>query len=417
MGEIIHLNVGQCGVQIAAQFWPYIAAEYQINSDQHCTGSHNPHHYFHEKKDSHWEPRAVLIDTDPNSLDWLSSGAVGSMFSPENLVAGHGSCGNVWARGMYTDGCAVGDVAKEQIRKQAEKCERLAGFQITHSLGGGLGSGLGCWLLQKLREDFCGKIVQTFSVFPHIDHSDSVLETYNSVLCFTELTQHANQVIVLDNKALGRICKRYLQVEPRFPHMNTLVAAAISTLTASQRYGSQPGCSFRKLQVHLSPFCMHHFLFMSYAPVGLAEAPKNAFELVEQALDPRNVMCSLDPRAGRYLSALCISRGAVSPQDMDTEMRMRQDHWSPYFLPYLQERIHSVACSVPGPDSPLSASLLGNSSAITQVFRPLKERFDRMYRRRAYLKHYEICGMDNMEFIEAVSSLGDLISGYEQHEG
>lgn len=416
MGEIVHLHIGQCGVQVAAQFWPYVATEYGINSDQSCTGSYSPHHYFYEQADSHFMPRAVLVDTDPNSLDRVSAGAAGNMFLPESLVAGHGSCGNVWAKGNYTDGCEVGDVAWEQMRKQVEKCDRLVGFQLTHSLGGGAGSGLGSRMLQRLREEHCCRIVQTVAVFPQPDFSDSILEAYNAVLSFTELTQHADQVVVLDNKALGRLCNRYLQMEPRFPHMNALIAYALSSVTATHRFSSQPGCSFRKLQVHLSPFFQQHFHFITCAPVGIAEAPSTAFQLAEQVLDPLNVMCSLDPRAGYYQGALCLTRGALPPQDMDAEMRMRQDRWSPYFLPSLQERIHIASCKVPAPKFSLSGCMLGNSSAITQVLKPLQEKFGRMFKRRAYLQYYEACGMDQMEFVEGISTLEDLIALYASSE-
>jgi tubulin beta len=40
----------------------------------------------------------------------------------------------------------------EVIRRQAEACEALQGFQLVHSLGGGTGAGLGTLLLGKLRE-------------------------------------------------------------------------------------------------------------------------------------------------------------------------------------------------------------------------------------------------------------------------
>jgi hypothetical protein len=38
------------------------------------------------------------------------------------------------------------------MRKQAEPCDALQGFQLLHSLGGGTGAGLGSLLLSKLRE-------------------------------------------------------------------------------------------------------------------------------------------------------------------------------------------------------------------------------------------------------------------------
>ena len=39
------------------------------------------------------------------------------------------------------------------IRKEAEGCDLLQGFQVCHSLGGGTGSGLGTRLMSSLREE------------------------------------------------------------------------------------------------------------------------------------------------------------------------------------------------------------------------------------------------------------------------
>jgi hypothetical protein len=41
-----------------------------------------------------------------------------------------------------------------------------SGFQLTHSLGGGTGSGMGTLLLSKIREEFPDRIMNTFSVVP-----------------------------------------------------------------------------------------------------------------------------------------------------------------------------------------------------------------------------------------------------------
>jgi hypothetical protein len=43
------------------------------------------------------------------------------------------------------------------VRKEAEACDCLQGFQMTHSIGGGTGAGLGSLLLQKLSEEYPGE--------------------------------------------------------------------------------------------------------------------------------------------------------------------------------------------------------------------------------------------------------------------
>jgi tubulin beta len=42
----------------------------------------------------------------------------------------------------------------------------ISGFQLTHSLGGGTGSGLGTLLLAKIREEYPDRIMKTYSVIP-----------------------------------------------------------------------------------------------------------------------------------------------------------------------------------------------------------------------------------------------------------
>lgn len=42
----------------------------------------------------------------------------------------------------------------------------FSGFQLTHSLGGGTGSGMGTLLISKIREEYPDRIMNTFSVVP-----------------------------------------------------------------------------------------------------------------------------------------------------------------------------------------------------------------------------------------------------------
>lgn len=65
----------------------------------------------------------------------------GQLFRPDNFVFGQSGAGNNWAKGFYTEGAELIDSVMDVIRKEAENTDCLQGFQITHSLGGGTGSG------------------------------------------------------------------------------------------------------------------------------------------------------------------------------------------------------------------------------------------------------------------------------------
>lgn len=69
-------------------------------------------------------------------------------------------------QGHYTEGAELVDSVLDVVRKEAESCDCLQGFQLTHSLGGGTGSGMGTLLISKIREEYPDRIMNTFSVVP-----------------------------------------------------------------------------------------------------------------------------------------------------------------------------------------------------------------------------------------------------------
>ena len=64
----------------------------------------------------------------------------------------------------------------------------------------------------------------------------------------------------------------------------------------------------------------------------------------------------------------------------------------------------------------MSATFIGNTTAIQELFKRMSEQFQTMYRRKAFLHWYTGEGMDEMEFTEAESNVNDLISEYQQYQ-
>ena len=67
---------------------------------------------------------------------------------------------------LYSAGAELVDSVLDVVRKEAESCDCLQGFQLTHSLGGGTGSGMGTLLISKIREEYPDRIMNTYSVVP-----------------------------------------------------------------------------------------------------------------------------------------------------------------------------------------------------------------------------------------------------------
>ena len=81
-------------------------------------------------------------------------------------MAGQSGAGNNWAKGHYTEGAELVDSVLDVVRRETEGCDCLQGFQLTHSLGGGTGAGMGTLLISKIREEYPDRIMTSFSVVP-----------------------------------------------------------------------------------------------------------------------------------------------------------------------------------------------------------------------------------------------------------
>lgn len=147
MREVISLHLGQCGNQIAVQFWDKVAEEHKINKDGRYTGTQPEHEmryanvFFREAVEDHYVPRAVLIDTEPSAVKaMLSELDFESFFPKQNIILANGSsASNSWATGYQfgSSSSGIGAQVVESVRSELEACDALQGLQMTHSLGGG----------------------------------------------------------------------------------------------------------------------------------------------------------------------------------------------------------------------------------------------------------------------------------------
>ncbi|KAK8444501.1 hypothetical protein SEVIR_9G147300v4 [Setaria viridis] len=217
MREILHIQGGQCGNQIGAKFWEVICGEHGVDATGRYSGAsaqqlERINVYYNEAGGGRYVPRAVLMDLEPGTMESIRAGPFGSIFRPDNFVYGQSGAGNNWAKGHYTEGAELIDSVLDVVRKEAENCDCLQGFQVCHSLGGGTGSGMGTLLISKIREEYPDRMMLTFSVFPSPKVSDTVVEPYNATLSVHQLVENADECMVLDNEALYDICFRTLKL-------------------------------------------------------------------------------------------------------------------------------------------------------------------------------------------------------------
>ncbi|KAJ1060565.1 hypothetical protein K5549_015811, partial [Capra hircus] len=358
------------GGQVAArEFWEVISDEHGIDP----TGTYHGDSdlqlerinvYYNEATGGNYVPRAVLVDLEPGTMDSVRSGPFGQIFRPDNFVFGQSGAGNNWAKGHYTEGAELVDAVLDVVRKEAESCDCLQGFQLTHSLGGGTGSGMGTLLISKIREEFPDRIMNTFSVVPSPKVSD--------------------------------------------------------TVTTCLRFPGQLNADLRKLAVNMVPFPRLHFFMPGFAPLTSRGSQQyralTVPELTQQMFDAKNMMAACDPRHGRYLTVAAVFRGRMSMKEVDEQMLSVQSKNSSYFVEWIPNNVKTAVCDIPPRGLKMAATFIGNSTAIQELFKRISEQFTAMFRRKAFLHWYTGEGMDEMEFTEAESNMNDLVSEYQQYQ-
>ncbi|XP_053198097.1 tubulin, beta 6 class V isoform X5 [Scomber scombrus] len=378
MREIVHIQAGQCGNQIGTKFWEVISDEHGIDPTGNYVGDSplqldRVNVYYNEASSHKYVPRSILVDLEPGTMDSVRSGAFGQL------------------------------------------------FQLTHSLGGGTGSGMGTLLISKIREEYPDRIMNTFSVMPSPKVSDTVVEPYNATLSVHQLVENTDETYCIDNEALYDICFRTLKLTtPTYGDLNHLVSATMSGVTTSLRFPGQLNADLRKLAVNMVPFPRLHFFMPGFAPLTARGSQQyralTVPELTQQMFDARNMMAACDPRHGRYLTVATVFRGPMSMKEVDEQMLNVQNKNSSYFVEWIPNNVKVAVCDIAPRGLKMAATFIGNSTAIQELFKRISEQFSAMFRRKAFLHWFTGEGMDEMEFTEAESNMNDLVSEYQQYQ-
>ncbi|KAJ2870746.1 Tubulin beta chain (Beta tubulin) [Coemansia aciculifera] len=86
------------------------------------------------------------------------------------------------------------------------------------------------------------------------------------------------------------------------------------------------------------------------------------------------------------------------------------------FVEWIPNSTQIAVCDVPPVDMDISATFLGNNTAIQEAFYRIGEQFGKIFRRKAFIHWFTDEGMDEMEFTEAESNINDLINEYKQYQ-
>lgn len=456
MTQSIVVQVGQCGNQVGSRFWDLALREHaSVNKkgiyDEALSSffrnvdtrrSDGDNNDISGGKIRSLKARAVLIDMEEGVVNEILQGPLRDVFDSKQLITDVSGSGNNWAVGHKVYGSTYREEIVENLRKAAEHCDCLQCFFVIHSMGGGTGSGLGTFVLNVLEDEFPEVYRIVTSVYPSAE-DDVITSPYNSVLAMRELTEHADCVLPIENQSLVDIVNKIKHMshcgklgaeikqsstiisgqggvkgqEKPFDAMNNIVANMLLNLTSSARFEGSLNMDLNEITMNLVPFPKLHYLVSSLTPLyTLADVnvpSRRLDQMFSDAFSKDHQLIHADPKHSLYLACALIVRGDVQVSDLRRNIERLKP--SLPFVSWNQEGWKTGLCSVPPVGHSHSLLALANNTCVKPTFIELKDRFMKLYKKKAHLHHYlHVDGMEQSCFSEAVSSLSSLIEEYNQ---
>lgn len=462
MTQSIVVQVGQCGNQIGCRFWDLALHEHAAVNKQ-GTYDESLSSFFRNVDNRYDDPadialeegrgkikslkaRAVLVDMEEGVVSEMMKGPLREVFDFKQLLTDVSGAGNNWAVGYKMYGSQYREHLSDIIRRAAEFCDCLQCFFILHSMGGGTGSGVGTYILNLLSDEYPDVYRFVTAVYPSVD-DDVITSPYNSVLAMRELTEKADCVLPIENQALVSIVNRINQAflpskpgkqiytgsngklesaltacgltksaeEKPFDSMNNIVANLLLNLTSSARFEGSLNVDLNEITMNLVPFPRLHYLVSSQSPLFTSSdcnlPPRRLDQMFSDAFSKDYQLLKSDPKHSLYLACALMVRGKVEVSDMRRNIErlkpnLRFIHWN-------TEGWKTGLCSVPPVGQLYSLLTLANNTCIHNNFTDLKDRFVKLYKRKAHIHHYtNVDGMELSDFDQSFESLTSITEEY-----
>lgn len=374
--------------------------------------------------------RAVVVDMEEGVLNQLLRSDLGELFDSRQFITDVSGAGNNWAHGYWEYGTKYENQILDQVRRVVEQCDSLQSFFLMHSMGGGTGSGVGTRILSLLSEHYPEIFRFSTVVYPE---NDVVTGPYNAVLAMNELTEHADCVLPVDNQALMDILNNIDESKRKtkgvktdisdlgtdkvqtFTKMNNIIAHMLNNLTCSMRFEGMLNVDLNEITMNLVPFPKMQYLISSISPLysilDVKMEPRRLDQIFSDVIDRDFQLLKVDPKHSTYLACGLILRGDAKIGDIHRNVNrikpeMKMVNWN-------QEGFKIGLCNEPPVGMPYSLLCLSNNSAIKNQFGSLKQKFLKLYKRKANVHHYTNF-MDKDHFDIALHSLEDLMGRYEE---
>jgi len=480
--SVLTMQFGQFGCQTGFEVWQLLCHEHQINIDG--TPDFNPSYdnnrsfqsFFIESGCGNYVPKALFLDSEPGVLDALRTSSMGALFKDQFIMTGGQDCRNVMGHGYYPDFCGNGlhGELKNTVRKLHELCDSISGNLMYFSTSGGTGSGFSCRALQHCRELNNKSVCHALTLVPSPTISSNPMEYLNTT-AYLGISRYDNLYMnvntMFDNEALYRqamaLYGKY--TTPTYAHINQLIAASVSSATASLRFDGQLNVDLNEFQTNLVPFPSMCHLYQTQAPLNANQKTDriSVMDITFETFEPSSHMISVNSfafankwtkaedsmywakppyqddgqenkqelqRRGavipehnylvnhRFIGCSLMFRGDVMPARINSAMKKLTERRNPLFVPWVQTGfkigVNSPPLrfphSWPLTDLPRAVCCIINNTAIVEKFKQFVFNYRVQADNGLYSVWFEKGGISKDVVDRSMEGNTDLIEKYEQ---
>lgn len=438
--SVLTVQLGQCGNQVGQELFDVICSD---GTEGKVYGSACCERFFRRTAHGDLVARAVLVDMEPKVVKQSMTRAAKSgrwRYGEASHFSQEQGSGNNWANGYCVHGPRHRDVVEELVRREAERCDRLAGFMAMMSVAGGTGSGVGTYVTQCLRDVQPKSFILNHLVWPY-GTGEVIVQNYNSVLTLAHLYRLSDAILVHENDTVHRICSQLLNIKNiSFSDVNMVMAQQLGgvlqpALTADSHglYSRNPlGELVSALTCHpeyklLSVCSIPHMpsssiAYSTFSWPGLLKHLRQM--LISNSKMEEGIDWQVRPPAAaersrslvgsgfnRSLANLLVLRGkdVFSADTGGFEDSALYTSWLPP-----QEAFNVWKSPAPFSKYEKSATLVSNSQALLQPLDSMVGKAWNMFASKAYVHQYAKFGIMEEDFLDSFTSLEQIISSYSQ---
>ncbi|KAK1936347.1 putative tubulin [Babesia divergens] len=438
MKEVLNINLGQCGIQVAGLFWETFSNALKLSDGTRRAILEEAQCFFWQSnKEAPFEDdgfvdsstfvsglrsRCILVDTEVGTVSEILQRKHLNNIDNTNIVCGTEATGGNWSTAYYDYGPQYHDALEELLIKNAEHIDEcFQYFNLTFAISGGAGSGLGSYMLDLLKDEY-PKVYRICNVITQ--DTVAAVSPYNTVLCLQHLNDMGNITNLFSNEALLqqavqstapilRESKKSDSNDSGFNNINALIVEHLKEFGLATISKRTPGFNMNSVVNTLTPLPSLNLMCPAAVPKQLITKGATTEALLNELMRPSNRICPVPLKQKAFPIAMAID-GDFDTSSFKYVKRLKLKH---NMVGWMRD---GIKLSIPGAFAECNGGphekgvyAIVNDCGISSFLRNSLSNFDRLYSKKAFLHHFSQL-LDPDEFSNARYHVDQLRSDYDE---